>query len=81
MDQQTADFYETNASSVAQRYEAVRSPVAHLFPLAFAEKSRVLDIGCGSGRDMAGLVAQGFSAFGTPALWSLTQETPATAQA
>ena len=64
MDQQTADFYETNASSVAQRYEAVQSPVAHLFPLAFAEKSRVLDIGCGSGRDMAGLAAQGFSAFG-----------------
>ncbi len=64
MDQQTADFYETNAASVAQRYEAVQSPVAHLFHLAFPEKSRVLDIGCGSGRDMACLAAQGFSAFG-----------------
>jgi SAM-dependent methyltransferase len=64
MDQQTADFYENNAVSVSERYESVISPVAHLFPLAFPEKARVLDIGCGSGRDMASLATQGYYAYG-----------------
>ena len=64
MDQQTVNFYETNAASVAQRYETVESPVAHLFPLAFADKARILDIGCGSGRDLAALAVKGYAAYG-----------------
>jgi len=64
MDQQTVNFYENNASSLAQRYESVESPVVHLFQLAFADKARVLDIGCGSGRDLASLSAKGYDAYG-----------------
>lgn len=64
MDQQTVNYYEANAASVALRYESVESPVAHLFQLAFSNKARVLDIGCGSGRDLAALTSKGYDAYG-----------------
>jgi SAM-dependent methyltransferase len=64
MDEQTVNYYQANAASVALRYESVESPVAHLFPLAFSNNARVLDIGCGSGRDLAALTAQGYDAYG-----------------
>ncbi len=64
MDQQTVSYYQTNAASVAQRYESVKSPVAHLFQFAFPNNARVLDIGCGSGRDLAALTSKGYDAYG-----------------
>ena len=73
MDRQTIDFYETHAPSVAQRYESVESPVAHLFPLAFANSARVLDIGCGSGRDLAALMSKGYDAYGLEPSTSLRE--------
>ncbi len=53
-----------NAADVAGRYEAVASPVARYFRLAFPEGSRVLDVGAGSGRDLAELLALGYDAYG-----------------
>jgi len=56
---------------LAERYEGVPSPVEPYFPMAFAAGARVLDIGCGSGRDVARLLAHGYDAFGiepTPGL-------------
>ena len=64
MDDLTAAFYESHAVAVAQRYEAVESPAERQFPIAFVEGTRVLDLGCGSGRDLARLVANGYLAFG-----------------
>ena len=64
MDDLTAAFYESHAVAVAQRYEAVESPVECRFPIAFIEGARVLDLGCGSGRDTARLIAKGYDAFG-----------------
>ena len=64
MDEQTVNYYQANAAAVALRYESVESPVAHLFPLAFSSSARVLDIGCGSGRDLAALTAHGYDAYG-----------------
>jgi SAM-dependent methyltransferase len=65
MDPATARFYSLNAEEVAGRYEAVVSPVARFFRLAFAEGGRVLDVGAGSGRDLAELLALGYDACGT----------------
>lgn len=64
MDQRTAQYYRTHAADVAARYESVGSPVARFFATAFVAGGRVLDIGAGSGRDLAQLLAQGFDAFG-----------------
>ncbi|MBY0438217.1 MAG: class I SAM-dependent methyltransferase [Burkholderiales bacterium] len=65
MDPATARFYRLNAEDVAGRYEAVVSPVARYFRLAFPEGGRVLDVGAGSGRDLAELLALGYDASGT----------------
>ena len=64
MDERTAAYYQTHASAVALRYEAVSSPAEQLFSVAFPQGSRVLDLGCGSGRDAARLMAKGYDTFG-----------------
>lgn len=64
MDERTAQYYRTHAADIAARYESVSSPVAKFFPTAFVAGGRVLDIGAGSGRDLAQLLEQGFDAFG-----------------
>jgi SAM-dependent methyltransferase len=65
VDPGTERYYRLNASDVAGRYEAVASPVARYFRLAFPEGGRVLDVGAGSGRDLAELLALGYDAWGT----------------
>jgi SAM-dependent methyltransferase len=77
MDLATLRYYSQNAHAVAQRYEDVQSPLASHFARIFPPSGRVLDIGCGSGRDMAELNRQGFQAFGvdaTPELVALAQQ-------
>lgn len=64
MDVQTLDYYMAHAREVAQRYEAAPSSLGARFPSAFAPGGRVLDIGCGSGRDLAELSRQGFQPYG-----------------
>ena len=53
MNAATVAFYATHAPDVIQRYEAVDSPVVRFFAAAFAPGCRVLDVGAGSGRDLA----------------------------
>ena len=67
MDQQTVNYYANNASDVSQRYESITSGLAPHFGRAFAPGSRILDIGCGSGRDMAYLSKLGCQVFGMDA--------------
>ena len=77
MDSSTLDYYSANAHDVAQRYEAAQSSLGSRFATAFAPGGRVLDIGCGSGRDLAELGRQGFQPFGldgTPEFVQLAQE-------
>ena len=64
MDPDTIAFYEGNAPAIADRYESVVSTVARYFGTAFPAGSRVLDVGAGSGRDLAALIAGGYEAFG-----------------
>ena len=51
----TLDYYVLHASEVAQRYEVAPSPLAHRFAESFPSGDRILDIGCGLGRDLAQL--------------------------
>jgi SAM-dependent methyltransferase len=77
MDTQTLNYYSANATDVAHRYEATSSPLAGRFASSFEAGGRVLDLGCGSGRDMAELRRQGFDPYGmdgTPAFVQIAQE-------
>jgi len=63
-DYQTLQFYESHAAGQAEAYNSVTSPSVHHFHRAFNAGCRVLDAGCGSGRDVHTLRQLGFQAFG-----------------
>ena len=71
MDKRTVDYYDTHAPQIAGNYESVESPFASLFPVIFKKGDRVLDIGCGSGRDMALLLRLECDPYGLEASASL----------
>ena len=76
MDIATINFYSQNAKTVAERYESVISSMSESFDGAFKPHSKILDIGCGSGRDLALLNNQGHECFGvdaTPEFIALSQ--------
>jgi len=73
VDTKTAEFYDRNASEVAARYESVASPVERYYALAFPSGARVLDIGAGSGRDLAALLRAGYDGYGVEPSPSLRQ--------
>lgn len=64
MDKATVDYYEAQAASIAARYESASSPIERLVAVAFPSGSAVLDIGAGSGRDLAMLSRLGYDAYG-----------------
>lgn len=77
MDAATLNYYSSNPVKVAERYEATESALAKYFATAFKKFGRILDIGCGSGRDLSELSRQGFDVYGldgTLELVELTQE-------
>ena len=67
MDAETLNYYAKNAQKVAERYESIVSNLSSTFEEAFPPRSKVLDIGCGSGRDMALLFSKGYDCFGIDA--------------
>lgn len=76
MDQQTLKYYSANASEIADRYESVVSNLSQHFESAFIRQSKILDIGCGSGRDLSALSKLGHDCYGVDA----TEEFVALAQ-
>lgn len=64
MDPKTAAFYDRNAADIAAKYESALSPVERYYPLAFPAGCRVLDVGAGSGRDLAALIRAGYDGHG-----------------
>ena len=64
MDQNTLKYYSDNAAQVAERYESVVSDLSAHFADSFSKGGKVLDIGCGSGRDLAVLYKLGFDCYG-----------------
>ncbi|MFW6369413.1 MAG: class I SAM-dependent methyltransferase, partial [Myxococcota bacterium] len=63
MDDRTLCYYDAEADRLASQYEAVEGGVVRYFEVAFQPGSRVLDIGAGTGRDMA-LLARSHEAWG-----------------
>jgi len=64
MDQSTVKYYKENAAQVAERYESVVSNLSAHFVDVFSLGGKVLDIGCGSGRDLSVLHQLGFDCYG-----------------
>jgi len=76
MDQSTLKFYSDNAVQVARRYESVVSDLSAHFADSFSKGGKILDIGCGSGRDLAVLHKLGFDCYGvdpTPEFVAIAQ--------
>ncbi len=65
MDVRTLEYYDRQAAETAAKYRAVdQSAWRRHFQEAFPAGGRVLDVGAGSGRDLAQLLALGFDAYG-----------------
>jgi SAM-dependent methyltransferase len=64
MDDATSGFYDRHAAHIAAGCEAARSAMSAFFAEALQAGGRVLDVGAGSGRDVAELLRQGFDAYG-----------------
>jgi len=76
MDKETINYFSKNAATVTERYESVVSSLSKSFGEAFKPKSKLLDIGSGSGRDLALLTTLGHECFGvdaTPEFVELSQ--------
>ncbi|NLV74618.1 MAG: class I SAM-dependent methyltransferase [Chloroflexi bacterium] len=63
-DRETLAYYDAHAAELALRYEALQSPFIELITATFSAGSRVLDIGCGTGREVAKLLELGYQAYG-----------------
>ncbi len=64
MDAKTLKYYETQAASLAERYQTASDGVARWFDEAFDGFAKILDVGCGAGRDLRLLLQRGHDAIG-----------------
>jgi 2-polyprenyl-3-methyl-5-hydroxy-6-metoxy-1,4-benzoquinol methylase len=77
MDSQTVSYYSSNAIHLANRYDGIVSSLSHHFETSFLPNSKLLDIGCGSGRDLSILHTLGHDCYGidpTPEFVTLAQQ-------
>lgn len=76
MDKATVSYYDDNAGDVSRRFETADMSRVHGYLLAHLPPrgSRVLEIGCGSGRDAAFLMASGYDVRAVDASAGLIEE-------
>ena len=61
MRDKTAEYYEQNASELSTRYESVSLDSFHQVLMSyFSPGSCLLEVGCGSGRDAARVISEGY---------------------
>jgi len=64
MDDRTVRYYDENAGRLCALYASAQSGVDRYFAAAFPPGSEILDIGCGSGRDIGILLKERYDAYG-----------------
>ena len=65
MDEKTKIAYEANSRAIAQEHLKLRPEELYLLARQyFIPGTKTLDLGCGSGRDTAWLIENGYDAFG-----------------
>lgn len=74
MDDKTVQYYERHATDVAARYRDGTGGVSRYFGVAFPAHATVLDVGAGSGRDMAQLLGLGHDVQGIEPAPALIRE-------
>ena len=63
-DRQTQDYYNSHAAESFQLYNSISSPYINQFPQVFPPGGKILDLGCGAGRELQALRQLGYDAFG-----------------
>src|SRR5450432_1859228 len=65
MDLRTLDYYDQHAAEKAAKFRSIPSGIDSYISEAFPQTgSMILDVGSGSGRNLATLVAEGYDAYG-----------------
>lgn len=64
MDLLTRDYYSSNADKLARVYAKSQGGISDWFETAFPKGTKILDVGAGSGRDLARLLDGGWDAWG-----------------
>jgi SAM-dependent methyltransferase len=64
MDSETTVYYSQNASKLAEQYASVIHTLEDCLTSVFARSHKILDVGCGTGRDLAFLLGNGKDAYG-----------------
>nr|WP_319490439.1 class I SAM-dependent methyltransferase [uncultured Desulfobacter sp.] len=71
----TLNYYNRNSPDIAKRYESADVKPLHDFLLSGLEPGgRLLELGCGSGRDAAFMVSQGFSVLATDGSGAMVEQ-------
>jgi SAM-dependent methyltransferase/phage repressor protein C with HTH and peptisase S24 domain len=64
MDTKTTAYYSQNASKLAEKYATVVHTLEDCLTSVFARSHKILDVGCGTGRDLSFLLGNGKDAYG-----------------
>lgn len=64
MDSETSVYYSQNASRLAEQYATVVHTLEDYLTSVFARSHKILDVGCGTGRDLSLLLGNGKDAYG-----------------
>lgn len=80
MDRQTAAYYSQNAARLVGKYARVETGYLEKITAVFQDCGRVLDVGCGTGRDCLHLLRSGKDAIGVDASVEMLAQARATFQ-
>ena len=64
-DDRTNSYYSSKAAVLSEKYSKTDDLFSRLFVKYLSRGNNILDIGCGSGRDISGLIKKGFAVTGT----------------